>query len=230
MSGTTKNILSRLQRHCLTRNFDIFIYGSTDSYNKRIKDDKKSHVLQYLPSNRLIICVGNSDRLWASAREYMKVTGTENPLNELTQQLATECQEMTKKYYNIPEVQTFFSHKSDPFLISFQRLATCLKGGGILHESSHLVLHHKYGPWHAWRFCFILPGKWDVDHNYIESQPQSIKISEEENNLVNGLIGENSQSYDPALFLKARKMFSIGRAHEYSPEHIAHCYPSLHTY
>ena len=197
MVGGTRDLINALISQCRLRRFDVFAYGCTNSYNNRILKDQKEEVLKRFPDNRLVFCVGNSENLWERVKHHKIVNKSKHPLNELSQNLAKECEKIIQSHMNaagktkLPSVSnfytdmfqqvkqqiillfifcegtTYFSHKATPFLVSFQRLVTSLRCGCVLHEKSHLALHHKFGPWHAWRFCIVLPGEWGQDHGQI---------------------------------------------------------------
>ena len=61
---------------------------------------------------------------------------------------------------------------------------------------------------------------------YVESEDIEVCVTENELKLVDSIL-QKSDGYDAALYLKARKAFSLGKSYTYSDDHIRHCYPSL---
>jgi hypothetical protein len=228
--------------------WDAVGVGTSDSYNHIVIADGKDSVLNLLPPNHLVVCAGHSRKKWEAAKKLL-AEKVEHPFDcmseEAAEALLHECAQLGQgeRGGEVPSSQVFYSHSSDPFLVSFQRLAVAT-GVGVLHPETHLILHPQFGPWIALRFALVLrvPGAEDAHslEEYIssarEEHPELLRDargfcldSDESRRAVDVLQTSTStcRSYDVSTFLKARKSFLVGKSFMYDEEQMAYHYDHL---
>ena len=249
MDSLISSILKTLHREA----WDVIGLGSTDSYNDIVIADGKESVLTLLPPNHLVMSVGHSRKKWIDAKKLL-AENNENPFDYMSEQAGAAIQEMCIQHRGAgtegegTACLVFHSHSSDPFLVSFQRLAVAT-GIGVLHKETHLVLHRQFGSWIALRFALVLPlpaGTEEhthiclhdrlkeyirvakVDHNELLSDASGITVSEDEHHRVAEVLQKMKQqtgaTYDPSIFLEARKSFSLGKSFMYEEDQMAYHY------
>lgn len=218
--------------------WDVIGLGSTDSYNDIVIAEEKESVLTLLPPNHLVMCVGHSKKKWTDAKKLL-AANIENPFDHMSEQTAAAMQQKCNQQGGEGVCQVFHSHSSDPFLVSFQRLAVAT-GVGVLHKETHLVLHQHFGPWIALRFALVLPlpagteehtcmadvRRAITEDSEILSDASGLSLAEDESQRVAEVMRRMmpGSSYDVSIFMEARKSFSVGKAFMYDEDHMAYHY------
>ena len=223
--------------------WDVIGMGRTDAYNALVVQEGKDSVLTLLPPRHLVLCAGHSKRKWAEAKELL-ATGVSDPFDHMSEEAAGEMQQLLSDAGVSCDV--FHAHSSEPFLVSFQRLAVAT-GVGVLHPDTHLILHRQFGPWIAFRFALVI-GSISNDstsrlssHSMGPTSELDFVIEELKDILCDSreLILKDSDGgreasdiiqkschlpYSPSTFLAARQAFVIGSTHAYDKDQIAYHY------
>lgn len=234
MDDLLPSILKTL--HC--EGWDVIGLGSTDAYNDLVVADGKQEVLCALPPNHLVLCMGHSKNKWKDAQDLLRAE-IAHPFDHMSEKTGAAMREYCQE--KAVECLDFYSHSSDPFLVSFQRLAVAT-GIGVFHNESHMVLHHRYGPWVALRLALVLPsptlpagGKgccmggelqaWlraaKVDYDaWVVNLSSEFLLGEEESQRAAEVVQRGLEGGEDAtaVFLRARKSFSTGQAFMYDDE------------
>lgn len=220
-----EKLLEELVTYLLKNDWDVIGCHSTDSYNQRLILLHKQQRLHSLPSNKYILCVGNSKRLWKRAKELL-AQQIPHPFDQiLTPEAVQHCSQICQNYGIT--CTSFNSFSFEPFLISFQDLAVTT-GIGVYSEDMKLVIHPIFGPWFALRFALILDADWNPQQSLPGRLPIASSFSLENVNFENvksllsdGLVGDR---YDPYRHIAARRSIPIGLEEAYSDEQIAYHY------
>mmetsp|Transcript_26930 Transcript_26930/g.50308 ORF Transcript_26930/g.50308 Transcript_26930/m.50308 type:complete len:251 (-) Transcript_26930:129-881(-) len=217
--------------------WDVVGLGSTDAYNDLVIADGKQEVLSSFPPNHLVLCVGHSKSKWKDAQALLGAN-VSDPFDHMSKKTGVAIREYCRE--RAVECLDFYSHCSDPFLVSFQRLAVAT-GTGVFHEESHMVLHHRFGPWVALRLALVLPcpvlsgsGGGSCEGGELQAWIRAAKTDYDAwvvNHSTDFLLEEESAraaevvqrgleggSDVAAVFLQARKSFSTGKASMYDDE------------
>jgi hypothetical protein len=227
--GCVAELYSRIRYFLEENDWDIIGYNSTDAYNHRIQDLKKN--LQLLPANKLILCIGNSKKLWRKAKDLLD-HGSQDPFDTiLTPQAIEKCSQICQNLS--VSCIAYDTISFEPFLVSFQDLAVTT-GIGIYSDDIKLVIHPIYGPWFALRFALLIDCEWDQQSYLISNYPvSSFSLDGVEfcraKDILSAQNTDDGGGYDPLTHIAARRSVPIGSGEIYSEEQIAYHYhlPSL---
>jgi hypothetical protein len=222
---SVKQLLDEILHYLMENDWDVIGCHSTDTYNNRILSLNKGHLIQTLPSNKFILCVGNSKRLWKRAKELLD-QDISDPFDRVIAPEALQYCDQICQRFGI-SCTPFYPFSSEPFLVSFQDLAVAT-GIGVYSDDIKLVIHPKFGPWFALRFALIIDSDWNLQ-SLINCQLPTVSSFTLENInfesakffLIDGLNGDR---YDPSRHIAARKSVPIGMTEMYSDEQIAYHY------
>ena len=125
------------------------------------------------------------------------------------------------------QCDVFYSHRPDPFLVSFQRLAIELRMG-VMHPSSQLVVHPVFGPWFALRFALVVRAHCSSDDSSLVTTlfppaPPHFALGADETAAVARIL-DGQSCYDPLRHVATRRAFITGKEHSYSDEQISYHY------
>ena len=137
--------------------FSVIAYGSTSSYNLKVNQDGVGNSLRELPSDKLVIAVGNSKEIWPHLQPLL--VKTQHPFHEYAEQVAYSLVEALKEDSQ-DDLEICFTNCPDRSkLVCFSRLPQAmLHGEGSLcyfEKNMHLLHNAKFGTWHAWRFALV---------------------------------------------------------------------------
>jgi hypothetical protein len=218
-------LLNEIFQYLTENDWDVIGCHSTDSYNDRILFLNKEHLIKTLPPNKFILCVGNSKKLWKTAKDFLD-RGIPDPFDHIISPKAVQYCHQICHSHGI-SCTPFYTSSSEPFLVSFQDLAVAT-GIGVYSDEIKLVIHPKFGPWFALRFALIIDSDWNSHSLSISRLPvassfslDNIDFNIAKSLLVDGLMGDR---YDPYRHIAARRSVPIGLAEVYSDEQIAYHY------
>jgi hypothetical protein len=229
MSGgdSMEDLIRKIRESIFEEGWDVIGYNSTDAYNDRILNLKKN--LQLLPNNKLILCIGNSKKLWTKAKKLLD-RGKQDPFDAiLTPQAIDKCYQIC---HNSGVSCTAYETISfEPFLVSFQDLAVAT-GIGAYSDEIKLVIHPIYGPWFALRFALLIDCEWDQQSNLISHRSidtfslEGVDFSEAKELLSTSADGTlaGGGGFDPFSHIAARRSITIGSDEIYSEEQILYHY------
>ena len=207
-----KELIIQLHKCCILNNYHVFNYESTNNYNNKIIKDGKQCTL--LPTNQLIICIGNNKMLWNNASKLLQKK-YKNPFDiELNQNITSKLGDLIDSYEYENEnesnnfendlefeidnkmklkYEVFYTHVAKPYLVSFQDLAIATNIG-TYHNGTSLIIHPLYGPWIGLRFALVVDVPYDMQLDLHQYKLEHLDSSSNSNGSGNSSSSSSSSS------------------------------------